>query len=189
VDQLKKGELWESARDWSRIFPGLSMPELKDTSLLASGDEAVRALAGRGSVTELKQQIKLRRVQLRRLGNVAEHSRLAATAQNSKRFGTSPQAKAIARTQQHHVRVSIKWRWFAGRLAKLTAIVWSYWACTTGSAADTWRSINDCSQRSIWKKVATFEPATTLLKIGTYLIRSCVTLASTANTRLVKLRA
>jgi len=43
VDQLKKGELWESARDWSRIFPGLSMPQLKDTSLLVSGDEAVSA--------------------------------------------------------------------------------------------------------------------------------------------------
>jgi uncharacterized protein (TIGR04255 family) len=43
VDQIKKGELWESARDWSKIFPGLSMPQVSDTSLLASGDEAVSA--------------------------------------------------------------------------------------------------------------------------------------------------
>lgn len=43
VDQLKKGELWQSARDWSRIFPGLSMPQLNDSSLLASGDETVSA--------------------------------------------------------------------------------------------------------------------------------------------------
>lgn len=43
VDQLKKGELWDSARDWSKIFPGLSMPQISDNTLLASGDENVSA--------------------------------------------------------------------------------------------------------------------------------------------------
>jgi uncharacterized protein (TIGR04255 family) len=43
VDQLKKGEFWESPRDWSRIFPGLSLPQVKDNPLLASGDEVVSA--------------------------------------------------------------------------------------------------------------------------------------------------
>jgi uncharacterized protein (TIGR04255 family) len=43
VDQLKKGELWDSARGWSKIFPGLSMPQLPDSTLLSSRDENVSA--------------------------------------------------------------------------------------------------------------------------------------------------
>jgi hypothetical protein len=33
VDQLKKGDMWESARDWGRIFPGLSMPNVSGNTL------------------------------------------------------------------------------------------------------------------------------------------------------------
>jgi uncharacterized protein (TIGR04255 family) len=43
VDQLKKGDMWESARDWSRIFPGLSMPPAQLNQLLSTGDEAMSA--------------------------------------------------------------------------------------------------------------------------------------------------
>jgi uncharacterized protein (TIGR04255 family) len=42
IDQLKKGEMWESARDWSRIFPGLAMPPVQ-TELLTTGDETMSA--------------------------------------------------------------------------------------------------------------------------------------------------
>ncbi len=43
IDQLKKGEMWESARDWSKIFPGLSMPPARVNHLLSEGDETVSA--------------------------------------------------------------------------------------------------------------------------------------------------
>src|SRR2546429_152509 len=42
VDHLNKGELWDSARDWSKIFPGLAMPPVQ-TDLLATGDETMSA--------------------------------------------------------------------------------------------------------------------------------------------------
>ena len=28
IDQIKKGEMWSSVRDWTKIFPGLSMPSV-----------------------------------------------------------------------------------------------------------------------------------------------------------------
>jgi uncharacterized protein (TIGR04255 family) len=40
VDQIKKGEMWQSANDWIKIFPGLSAPFAR-TKLLAAGDEAM----------------------------------------------------------------------------------------------------------------------------------------------------
>jgi uncharacterized protein (TIGR04255 family) len=43
VDQIKKGDMWESARDWSKIFPGLSMPPAGVNRLLSSGDETMSA--------------------------------------------------------------------------------------------------------------------------------------------------
>jgi uncharacterized protein (TIGR04255 family) len=43
VDQLKKGDMWESARDWSKIFPGLSMPTARVNQLLSTGDETMSA--------------------------------------------------------------------------------------------------------------------------------------------------
>lgn len=43
VDQLKKGDMWESARDWSKIFPGLSMPPVRVNQLLSTGDETMSA--------------------------------------------------------------------------------------------------------------------------------------------------
>lgn len=43
IDHLKKGEMWESARDWSKIFPGLSMPCARINHLLSAGDETVSA--------------------------------------------------------------------------------------------------------------------------------------------------
>ena len=43
VDQLKKGDMWESARDWSKIFPGLSMPPVRVNQLLSIGDETMSA--------------------------------------------------------------------------------------------------------------------------------------------------
>jgi len=41
VDQIRKGDMWESARDWSKIFPGLAMPPA--TQVLSSGDETMSA--------------------------------------------------------------------------------------------------------------------------------------------------
>jgi uncharacterized protein (TIGR04255 family) len=43
VDQLKKGGMWESARDWSKIFPGLSMPPVGLDHILSTGDETMSA--------------------------------------------------------------------------------------------------------------------------------------------------
>jgi len=43
VDQLKKGDLWESARDWSKIFPGLSVPPVQGNPSVAHGDETMSA--------------------------------------------------------------------------------------------------------------------------------------------------
>jgi uncharacterized protein (TIGR04255 family) len=43
VDQLKKGGLWESARDWGKIFPGLSMPPSGVNQVLWTGDETMSA--------------------------------------------------------------------------------------------------------------------------------------------------
>lgn len=41
VDQIRKGDMWESARDWSKIFPGLAMPRVDQ--LVSSGDETMSA--------------------------------------------------------------------------------------------------------------------------------------------------
>jgi uncharacterized protein (TIGR04255 family) len=43
VDHLKKGEMWESARDWSKILPGLSMPPVQQNQLLSAGEEVLSA--------------------------------------------------------------------------------------------------------------------------------------------------
>jgi uncharacterized protein (TIGR04255 family) len=43
VDQLKRGEMWESARDWSKIFPGLSMPPVNINQVPVTGDETMNA--------------------------------------------------------------------------------------------------------------------------------------------------
>lgn len=42
VDQFKKGQLWESVRDWSRIFPGLSIP-VNVSEVPTTGDETMSA--------------------------------------------------------------------------------------------------------------------------------------------------
>ena len=42
VDQIKKGEMWESARDWRRIFPSLSLP-VQVNRFLSTGDETMSA--------------------------------------------------------------------------------------------------------------------------------------------------
>ena len=45
VDQFKKGETWESARDWIKIIPGLSTPpvNINISQVLAHNDETVSA--------------------------------------------------------------------------------------------------------------------------------------------------
>lgn len=43
VDQFKKGEMWESARDWSKIFPGLSMPPVSINQVPSTKDETMSA--------------------------------------------------------------------------------------------------------------------------------------------------
>jgi len=79
----------EPARQATRALAGT--PAYKH---LATARYKVEALS-----PELKQQIKLRRVRLRRLWNVAEQFHLAATAQNLKRLVRHLDQKAIARTQ------------------------------------------------------------------------------------------
>jgi len=56
---------------------------------------------------EIEQQIKLRRVWLRRLWNVSEQFHLAATATKVKKAGASPHAKAVTGSQ-HCVKVPIE---------------------------------------------------------------------------------
>jgi len=56
---------------------------------------------------ELKQQIKLRRVRLRRLWNVSEQFHLTATATKPKKASASPHAKAVSGSQ-HCVKVPIE---------------------------------------------------------------------------------
>jgi uncharacterized protein (TIGR04255 family) len=64
VDHIKKGGLWHSARDFSRIFSGLSLPPV-DSSLLSSPDETMSAdwrfpLAGqRGRIYIACRQLRL----------------------------------------------------------------------------------------------------------------------------------
>jgi uncharacterized protein (TIGR04255 family) len=43
VDQLKKGDMWESASDWSKIFPGLLRVPTQVNHILLTGDEAMSA--------------------------------------------------------------------------------------------------------------------------------------------------
>ncbi len=43
VDQLKKGEMWKSARDWNQIFPGLSMLPMNIPQVPPSDDETLSA--------------------------------------------------------------------------------------------------------------------------------------------------
>jgi uncharacterized protein (TIGR04255 family) len=43
VDQLPKGELWETPRDWGKIFPGLSMPLLGNYQVSETPDETMSA--------------------------------------------------------------------------------------------------------------------------------------------------
>ena len=43
VDQFKKGEMWESARDWGKIFPGLSMPPVSINQVPRTNDETMSA--------------------------------------------------------------------------------------------------------------------------------------------------
>jgi uncharacterized protein (TIGR04255 family) len=52
VDQLAKGELWETPRDWSKIFPGLTVPpapvsEAKDETMSADWRFAIPGQRGR----------------------------------------------------------------------------------------------------------------------------------------------
>jgi uncharacterized protein (TIGR04255 family) len=42
VDQIKKGDMWESARDWVKIFPGFSMATV-NPQLVTTGDETLSA--------------------------------------------------------------------------------------------------------------------------------------------------
>jgi len=43
VDQIKRGDMWDSARDWSRIFPGLAMPPVSIIQVPQTGDERMSA--------------------------------------------------------------------------------------------------------------------------------------------------
>lgn len=43
VDQIKKGDMWDSVRDWSRIFPGLTMPPASLDHAPRTGDERMSA--------------------------------------------------------------------------------------------------------------------------------------------------
>jgi uncharacterized protein (TIGR04255 family) len=40
IDQIKKGEMWNSVRDWGKIFPGLAMPSVH---IKPTGDETMSA--------------------------------------------------------------------------------------------------------------------------------------------------
>src|SRR5580704_13513515 len=40
IDQIKKGEMWSSVRDWTRIFPGLAMPSVR---IKPASDETMSA--------------------------------------------------------------------------------------------------------------------------------------------------
>lgn len=43
VDQIRKGDMWDSARDWSRIFPGLATPPVSIIQVPRTGDERISA--------------------------------------------------------------------------------------------------------------------------------------------------
>jgi uncharacterized protein (TIGR04255 family) len=43
VNQFKKGESWDSPRDWGRIFPGLCIPPVSTTLVPAGNDETMSA--------------------------------------------------------------------------------------------------------------------------------------------------
>ena len=75
---------------YRRLFVHWQEPAREAVRVLAGTPDYKRSQRGRYKVealfAELKQQIKLRRVRLRRLWNVAEQFHLAATAQNLKRL-------------------------------------------------------------------------------------------------------
>ena len=73
-----------------KLFVHWEEPARQTVRALAGTPDYKRSQRARYKVealfAELKQQIKLRKVRLRRLGNVAEQFYLAATAQNLKRL-------------------------------------------------------------------------------------------------------
>jgi Transposase DDE domain len=75
---------------YRKVFVHWQEPARQTVRALAGTPEYERSQRARYKVetlfAELKQQIKLRRVRLRRLWNVAEQFHLAATAQNQKRL-------------------------------------------------------------------------------------------------------
>src|SRR6266853_1706062 len=79
-----------TAGRYRRLFVHWQEPARQTVRALASTPEYKRSQRARYKIealfAELKQQIKLRRVRLRRLWNVAEQFYLAATAQNLKRL-------------------------------------------------------------------------------------------------------
>jgi hypothetical protein len=79
-----------TAGPYRRLFVHWQEPARQTVRELASTPDYKRSQRARYKIealfAELKQQIKLRKVRLRRLWNVAEHFYLAATAQNLKRL-------------------------------------------------------------------------------------------------------
>jgi uncharacterized protein (TIGR04255 family) len=82
VDQIKKGDMWESARDLGKIFPGLSIPPVSNRWIVPTGDETVSG-DWRFSLAEKRGRMYISMRQLRLLPSNEEILNLTCTARGA----------------------------------------------------------------------------------------------------------
>lgn len=82
VDQIKKGDMWNSARDLGKIFPGIGMPPVSSKWVVPTGDETVGG-DWRFSLAGKKGRLHISLRQLRLLPSNEEVLNLTCTARGA----------------------------------------------------------------------------------------------------------